>query len=377
MGRITRNVLWAVVLGLLAGPVLAQVVEVTATGEGITEDAARRDALRKALEQGGGVEISSHSEVDNFVLIRDSIYARAEGIVTDYKILSNELGAGGTYYCKIIAKVDKSAIASTWGAVQNVLDQLGQPRIVIYIQERIDGVIQDSSILEHVLENRLLKSGFSVYAGQQVQAIMDKESADAGVEGNVAKVQAIAKDFGAQIFITGTASADAAGVREVAGQLLAMYNGDAAFKMYYTDTGELIASESLPNWRGGARGYREASPQAGKKALENAGVDLADRLYVSVMQKWATKLSAGGEITLEVEGLNMGEALKLKKKLLEVLKIKRVGGPSVTKGIATYRLIAEMSAEDLAMHLVGDEWSSLMEIVDLKSNRIQAKKPME
>ena len=377
MGRITRNVLWAVVLGLLAGPVLAEVVEVTATGEGLTEDAARRDALRKALETGGGVEISSHSEVDNFVLIRDTIYARAEGIVTDYKILSNELGAGGTYYCKIIAQVDKSAIASTWGAVQNVLDQLGQPRIVIYIQERIDGVIQDSSILEHVLENRLLKSGFSVYSGQQVQAIMDKESADAEVEGNLAKVQAIAKDFGAQIFITGTASADAAGVREVAGQLLAMYNGDAAFKMYYTDTGELIASESLPNWRGGARGYREASPQAGKKALENAGTDLFDRLYVSVMEKWSTKLSAGGEITLEVEGLNMGEALKLKKMLLEVPKIERIGGPSVTKGIATYRIIAKMSAEDLAMHLVGDEWSSLMEIVDLKSNRIQAKKPAE
>ena len=71
------------------------VVEVSATGEGITPDAARDDALRKALEQGGRVEISSYSQVDNFVLIRDTIYSRADGIITDYKILEQGAGMGG------------------------------------------------------------------------------------------------------------------------------------------------------------------------------------------------------------------------------------------------------------------------------------------
>ncbi|MGB0716316.1 MAG: hypothetical protein ACPGXK_10580, partial [Phycisphaerae bacterium] len=199
-------------------------VEVTVTGEGISEDSAMKDALRKALEQGGRVEISSHSEVDNFELIRDTVYSKAEGLVTDYKVLSKGPAAGGIFYCEIRAKVSKSAIASTWGQVQNVLDQLGRPGVAVYILERIDGVVQDSSILESQIENKLVNVGFDVYAGEHIRRIAEKESGDAELEGNMAKIQAIAKNFGTQIFITGTAQANAAGVSNIANQQVAMYN---------------------------------------------------------------------------------------------------------------------------------------------------------
>ena len=63
-------------------------VEVTVTGEGISEDDARNDALRKALEQGGKVFIDSYSEVENYTLVRDTIYARAEGIVKALEAIS-------------------------------------------------------------------------------------------------------------------------------------------------------------------------------------------------------------------------------------------------------------------------------------------------
>ena len=353
----------------------AGVVEVTVTGEGLSEDSARNDALREALEQGGGVEISSHSQAENFQLIRDTIYARADGLVTDYKVLEQGDAAGGVKFCRIKAMVSKSAIASTWGEVQNVLDQVGRPGIAIYILERIDGLVQDSSILESQIENRLLKAGFNIYAGQQIRAIAEKESGDAASEGNVAKMQAIAKDFGTQIFITGTAQANAAGVKEVAGEATAMYNGDGMIKMYYTDTAQMLASESLANWRGGARGFHTVSPQAGKKALENAGQELVERCYQSVMKQWATRISAGGELTLEVEGMTLADAIKLKKKLQEISpdKIKNVNH-AMTKGIATFRIKAQMTAEELAEHLVGGDFASIIEIVDLKTNRIQAKK---
>lgn len=375
--RWVRRFSFSLVIGLAvrAAAQDAGVVEVTVTGEGLSEDSARNDALRKALEQGGGIEISSHSQAENFQLIRDTIYARADGLVTDYKILEQGDAAGGVKFCKIKAKVSKSAIASTWGEVQNVLDQVGRPGIAIYILERIDGLVQDSSILESQIENRLLKAGFNVYAGQQIRAIAEKEGGDAGSEGNMAKIQAIAKDFGTQIFITGTAQANAAGVKELAGEPTAMYNGDGMIKMYYTDTAQMLASESLANWRGGARGFHTDSPQAGKKALENAGQELVERCYQSVMKQWATRISAGGELTLEVEGMSLADALKLKKKIQDISadKIKNVNH-SLTKGIVTFRIKAQMTAEELAEHLATGEFASMIEIVDLKTNRIQAKK---
>lgn len=366
--------LWVVTFGL---PVSASqdFVEVTVTGQGLTEQVARNDALRQALEQGGKVEISSHSNVENFALIRDTIYARADGIVSDYQILEQGDAAGGVKFCTIRAKVSKSAVASSWGEVQNVLDQIGRPGIAIFIMERIDGALQDSSILESQLEHRLLKAGFDVYAGEQIRALAEKESADAARANNVAKVRAIAKDFGTQIFITGTAQADAAGVRDLAGQATAMYNGDARIRMYYTDTGQLLASESLANWRGGARGFHDISPQAGKKALENAGKELVERCYDGVMRQWATRITAGGLIRLEVEGISITDAIKLKKRIARIDpdRIKNVQY-SFTHRIATFRIKATLTASELAEYLVEDDFARLIEITDLKTNRIQARK---
>lgn len=156
MINLRRRVYWILaVVACLVMPAVAQedVIEVTVTGQGLSEDGARHDALRKALERGGEVEISSHSHVENFELIRDTIYARADGIVTDYRVLEKGEAAGGVRFCTIRAKVRRSSIASEWGEVQNVLDQVGQPGIAVYIQERIDGVLQDSSILESQIEH--------------------------------------------------------------------------------------------------------------------------------------------------------------------------------------------------------------------------------
>ncbi|MFH0982673.1 MAG: hypothetical protein V2A79_14205 [Planctomycetota bacterium] len=366
---------WVVLVGCFCVAALAQqeeIVVIEAQGEGISPEAAKKDALRKALEQGGKAEISSHSTAENFQLIRDTIYARSEGIVTDYQVLQEGPGAGGTFFCKIKAKVSKSAIATDWGSVQNVLDQIGRPRIMVCINERIDGVPDTSSILESKIEERLIKSGFDVYSKQGLESIQAKEAADAAAEDNIAKMQALAKDHNTQIFIMGHSNANAAGVEDLYGVPTAMYNGDCVVKMYYTDTARLLASESLPNWRGGARGHHTISPQAGKMALSNAGAEIIEKVYATVMQQWATAISAGGEIQLEVEGLSVKDALKVKKMLREIPGVENVN-QDVTKGIAKFRIVAKMNAEGLVEHLSEGEWEKLIEIVDLKMNRIQAK----
>ena len=365
------------VIGLaLTAPIIAQetYVEVSATGTGATVDSACKNALRAALEKGASAEIDMHRQSEHFKLIRDTVYANQGGLVADYKRLDTGDAAGGVKYCKVTAKIRISVVASAWAEVQGVLDRIGRPAIIVSIQERIDGRLQDSSILESQIEHRLLEAGFTVRAGAQVRAIAKMETADAASEENIVKIQAIAKDFGAQIFITGTASADAAGVRDLYGQQTAMYNCEGMFKMYYSDTAEMLASEAVPNIRGGARGYDALSVAAGKKALENAGQELVDRCYNNVMERWSKRITHGGEVVLEVQGVSLADAIRIKKKLkrMDSDRIRRVDH-SLTKGIATFRIQATMTVEDLAELLVEDDWTALLEVVDLKTNRIQAK----
>lgn len=346
-------------------------VEVVVTGEGIDKDSALKDALRKALEQGGKNEIFSETQVENFQLMRDTIIARAEGIVTDYRILEEKPGIGGTFRVRIRALVSKQALVDNWGAIQNVLNQIGRPKIMVYIRERIDGREEEQSIFEVELEKKLLQSGFDLVSRRAVQERIEKEKADAAAEGNVARMQALAKGFEAQFFVTGTANANRAGIENVYGIPIAFYNCDVQFKAYYTDSGKLLASVPLPNARGGARGRKEFSPQAGKQALSNAAPAAIEDLYQQIMRQWATQISAGGELILEVQGLKFKAANDLKKHLQEVDRINSVN-MQFSKGIATYRINARMGANELAELLTEPPYDELLEIHDLELNSIQA-----
>jgi hypothetical protein len=354
---------------------------VTVTAEGYDRDDAIKRALRMALEQGAGVQIAAYSNVENYVLLRDTIYSRAAGIVSDYRVLEEKPGAGGTTIVTIEATVRPDAVAATWGEVQNLLDQIGRPRIMVWIDEHIDGRLEKDSIVAARIEELFTKAGFDLVARDALDDIRRRAAAEAREEGNAAKLAQLAKDFGAHIFIRGSANANRAGLENIYNVPAAFYNCDVQARVYYTDTGKLIASESLPQTRAGVRSQKEFSPQAARAALVKATFPeadspalrppLANRIYEAVMEQWSTQITAGGEIELEVQGLDFKGYVGLKKALADVSNVKRVDG-DFAKGIATFRIKADLSAETLATRLTEPPFEQWLEVTDLKLNRIQA-----
>lgn len=311
--------------------------EVIATGQGLTVEAARRDGLRRALEEGGRHEIASHSGAKHFALIRDTIYARADGVIRAYRVMDEGTAADGARYCKLTATISKASIASNWGYVQSALDRVGRPGVAVLIHETIDGALQESSALESQLEKRLVDAGFVVYAGTRLRTLVSQEST---AEGEVAKVQAIAKEFNAPVFIVGTASAD------------------AVVNLYHTDTAALIERMPLSNWRGGA-----------------GGTALVSRCHQAVLKHWASRVIDGREISLEVKGLTVPEATVIKKKLKSIdpdliIKVNY----SATIGVVWFRIRARMTAEELVEHLAEGEWPSILDPFELQGNTIRARK---
>ncbi len=360
----------------VAAPSADEIVEVEAEGEGLTKDEALRAALRAALERGGRTEIFAQTDVENFQILHDTIIARAQGLVRDFRVLEEKQQRDQSWKVRIRARVSKSVLAATWAELQNVLNQVGRPKVLVWIHERIDDRPQDESILEHNIEERLLKSGFDLVARRAIDTIKQKELADATARNNVAKLQAIAKDFDAHIFIAGTANANHAEAASAYNVPLVMYNCDAEVKAYYTDTGKLLASKGMANKRGGARGVTQYSPQAGRQALQNASAELIDSIYEQVMEQWATALGAGGEIVLEVDGMTFGPANRLRKAIAEMEKIQHVN-MDLTGGLARFRINGKLSAQDLAERLSEGEFEKVLEITDLKLNRIQARAATE
>jgi hypothetical protein len=354
---------------------------VTVKAEGYNRDDALKQALRKALEQGAGVQLAGFSQTENYALVRDTIYSRAAGIVRDYRILKEQEVAGGLWEVTIEATVRPDAVTATWGEVQNVLDQIGRPKIMVSIDERIDGRPEPHSIVESRIEEMFVKTGFDLVSRDAVAEIRRREAADAQDEGNAAKLARLAKDAGAHLLIRGSANADRAGVENLYGTPAAFYNCDVQAKVYTTDTGKLLASESVPATRRGLRSHHEFSPQAARAALvaatfprseEHREPALAIKLFESVMEQWSTQISAGGDIELEVEGVDFKTFVDLKKALAGLERVRSVDG-DFSKGTALLRIKAAMQAPVLAELLTEKPFAAWLEVVDLKPNRIQAK----
>jgi hypothetical protein len=356
---------------------------VTVKAEGYNRDDAIKQALRKALEQGAGVQLAGFSQTENYALIRDTIYSRAAGIIHDYKVLKEEEVAGGLWEVTVQATVRPDAVAATWGEVQNVLDQIGRPKIMVIIDEKIDGRPEADSIVQSRIEEMFVKTGFDLVSHEAVADIRQREAADAQEERNAAKLARLAKDAGAHLLIRGSANADRAGVENLYGTPAAFYNCDVQAKVYTTDTGKLLASESSPATRRGVRSHHEFSPQAARAALVAATFPrsetqrepaLAIKLFESVMEQWSTQITAGGDIELEIEGVDFKTFVELKKALAELgrERIRSVDG-DFTKGAAILRIKALMPAATLAELLTEKPFAAWLEVVDLKPNRIQVK----
>ena len=131
-------VLWATVLlslCLLSGIASARAVSVSGVGLTITE--AENDALRNAVEQAVGVLVDSETLVRNNVLLRDEIYTKSRGFITNYTVKDQRKTING-WQVFIDAEVDDSPNAQLMTELTRlgIIDvKLRNPKIAVYIPE--------------------------------------------------------------------------------------------------------------------------------------------------------------------------------------------------------------------------------------------------
>lgn len=365
-----RSCLVVLCLALLPGLTLAQaksnLAEVTVTGQGMDKTEALRDAQRKAVEQAAGTLLYSQSETKDFVLAKDTVLARAAGFVQEYKVLSQSESADGVVELKIRAIVSKQGIEDTWGVVTNLLQQMGRPKIMVFLRERIGEEVQDTSTVQTRIENMLLKNGFQLVDRSQIKAIEQKNLASAVAEDNPARVQAIAKQFGAQIFITGEVNAAPPQKKTIYGRTTFITEAESNIKVFRSDTGQLMAA--IPGRA--TRGAQNIARSAAKQALDSQGQFIAPRVTQDILRFWMDALEGRGEVILKVDNVSFKDYLTIKKALSKIKGVKDVQKQTFANKVVDISVQADMNAEALAEKIVM-EHEDLMEITDVSQNVIK------
>ena len=343
-------------------------VEVTVTAAGTDEADAIRQAMRKAVETGAGTYISSHSEVKDFALVRDTILARSAGFIQSHKVLSKRVLPDDTVEVKLVAVVSVQGIEDMWATVTTLLQEMGRPKIMVFIREKIDEQVQDDSTVQTRIENMLLKSGFLLVDKEQLKAIDAKDLQAAAAEDSPERLQAIAKRFGAQLFIQGTANASAGPAKNVSGVELFPYQAESNIRCYRSDTAQLLSS--IPGEP--TRGVDRVGRSAATKALDAQAQKVAPKVQEDILTFWKDVLEGRGEVQLHVEGLTFQQYTDLKKQLKENVKeITEANGPFHNQ-VAELSLQSNVTAAVLAEKLSAAMGKTL-EIMDVSENVIKAK----
>lgn len=134
--------------------IITNIYSETGIGYGSSKSEALYNAKLDVLEKTVGLDILSSSYIKNNTELNNSILTHAAGVITSYKIVSEE-DSNGTFTIKIDALTEKvsSELLNNYQFISFLLDELGFPEF--YIDT-------DNSLVKNYFTKELLKYGFKV-----------------------------------------------------------------------------------------------------------------------------------------------------------------------------------------------------------------------
>ena len=102
---------WLILIAVFCSSTVLAGVRVDVEGQGATQDSAKKDAFRRAIERVVGMVVVSDQEAQGNKLTKDSIGNYSSGYIEDYEILDSYQEPDGMWTVQMSVKVADSKIA--------------------------------------------------------------------------------------------------------------------------------------------------------------------------------------------------------------------------------------------------------------------------
>lgn len=371
--------LWATAAGA-AAEALAQSQTVTAEGiaglqgdQGIARDNALRDAQRKAVEQAVGMMVASETLVENFQVLKDSIYSKSQGYIQRYDIVK-EGAQKDLYSVTISATVATGNLKNDLSALGLLIARVGKPRTLFMIAEQnigqemyffwwswfgrggqsFSGQTVDMAVSETVLKEEFLNKGFNVVDISAVTGKFEISNAYRVADLTDTGAREIGKKMGAEVIIKGKALAKPG--PKSPGSDVGSYLADITVSAVRVDNGQVLASA-----RDSAPARHVSQNVGGNQAIENAARKVADRLIEQITAKWTGEMSGGQLVQITIRGLSgMKDLVKVKDFLQsQVRGVQTVIQRGFEGGVAVLEVDAKSSAQQIGDELARKDFGAL------------------
>ena len=319
----------------------------------VARDRAIDDAKRKAVEQVAGSQVSAESITQNFQLVEDRIYSRANGFVQRYRIVE-EHREQGVYKVRIEAEVDDRSLASDLSLIMKA-----RPRVIVMIAEQnvgkngfsywwgAKGFVSDMDILQNALIQAWQPRGFKFIDPALLSDELTVKGAlrSPGLS-NKAAIK-ISRDADADVAIVGKVLVTDGGV-VMKGVDMRTYNAVGSLRVLNVDTAEIIAVADQT----GTAAHIDPNV-GGRAAIKDLSKKLSDELERRILTQWTAEAAGARQLELVVHGMKSSKMVRTVARVIreQVRGVESVRLRRRRKGKAYFAVRVRATATELARDL--------------------------
>jgi hypothetical protein len=320
--------------------VLKDIEKVTVVGrvDGSQTDpkgAALKEAFRVAVEQAVGFQVKSETMVQNAQLISDRILVKSEGYVKKWQQI-REGRDGAHYFIEIEALVHRGLLNKDLFLngidVQQVYDWIGKPRLLVLINDNIDGKGSLTGFARAEVESLFKAKGVMVLSHEQLKNIQQRDVQLAFDRPD--KAAALGKRFGAEIVIVGTCLSQFSRELDIAGFKQVFYSAQLDAKAYRTSNAEILMAKVYTETPGENDTSAMGKKDAAVRAIQNIVRISAKDIVYQVVKHWSDGLSKASTYQFIISGVKGSEATALEKYIAKLPDVLNVFRRSYNRGTA-------------------------------------------
>jgi hypothetical protein len=252
---------------------------------------ALNQAFREAIEQVVGIHISSESIVQHYKVLKDEIYAHSEGFVEKWDILEESTDAGMlTLKVKCWVRegrLNKSLFLNGLD-VKSIYTWIGEPRVLILMQEFVDGKVSELELSQTDMESIFMEKGIDVFHGQQLENIKERDKSLAFSDAE--KAVTLGKRLGVEIVVSGKCIANFSREIQIGQFKQKFYSAIVQVRAYSTESGKLIHSANYSGDKSAdtsAMGDFDATVNAIKHTINKSKSDI----LFNIVKNWYDSFS--------------------------------------------------------------------------------------
>ena len=298
---------------------VASHIEIAIGTANISSSSPKKEALhaafRIAIEQAVGVQITAETTVENAIVLQDKIYAYAEGFVEKWEILNEKID-NELLVLEIQAWVREGrlnkALLLNGIDVQKVYEWVGNPRIVIILQEYIDGQPSQISIAQTEIEEIFKSKGITVLSAEQVENIKKRDVKL--VFDNPEQARILGNRLGAEIVVAGKCLSNFSREVKIGNYAQYFYSTYLQIKAYDTSTGEILLSSHYQNDNKtdlSALGRFDAAMKAIRNCIQSAKSDIVFK----IVRNWYDCFKKPTIFQLFIQDITYEKLQELKRRL--------------------------------------------------------------